>query len=315
MVDRPALIAWESYFEPGTKVLRNTRGIRDRRTLDVYERNQSGTAFRELLHRKPPERFDLSFLQECHRDLFDKVYPWAGQLRYVDMVISTDRAPRPFVDHQLIDTFFRGLSNQLQREGELRSCTDPRQWADRAGYYWAQVNNCHPFRQGNGRSTRLFMAQLAKAGGHDLDWSRVDRDFGHEAINGASRFGRVGQYEPMRTLLQYAATGSRDRSASPRQHLDFLDGQLGQELRSLTAIHDGQAHPREADYLAHVRRSAAQKLAVLPDRYPSRGAPTRPSGTEPERTTRAVTRRMSFGRTNRDARGSRQRNRGRDYGR
>ncbi|MBO0827278.1 MAG: Fic family protein [Streptosporangiales bacterium] len=306
--------AWHSYFEPGTEVLRNVHGIRDQWTLATYERRQSAAAFDELRRREPPQRFDLGYLQSCHRELLGSVYPWAGRLRYVNIVNPTDPAGA-FLDHRLIGTVFRNLTHQLQRERELRSCTDPRQWADRAGYYWAQVNNCHPFREGNGRSTRLFIAQLARAGGHDLDWSRIDREFGHEAVDEASRAGRVGQYEPMRTLLQYAATGGRDRSTSPRAHLEFLDRQLRQELYSQTAIHVGQARPREARYLDQARRSATRALAVLPGRYPSRGRQPNPPETRPERSARrTAAQRMSHDR-NRDPRDSPQQYRGRGYNR
>lgn len=305
MVHRPDESPWHSYFEPGTEVLRNTRGIRDKWTLTDYERRQSGTAFRRLLYREPPQRFDLGYLQSCHRELLGRVYPWAGQLRYVNMTNPTDPAGA-FLDHRLIDTVFRSLTHQLQREGELRSHSDPRQWADRAGYYWAQVNNCHPFREGNGRSTRLFMAQLAKAGGHNLDWGRIDREFGHEAVNQASRAGRVGEYEPMRTLLQYAATGAHDRSTSPCRHLDALDRQLGQELYSQTAIRIGRARPGEAQYLDQAQQSAVRMLVVLPHQYHSRGPRPHPAGTNPRGTSRASALRLSYDRANRDARDSRQ---------
>lgn len=34
----------------------------------------------------------------------------------------------------------------------------------------------HPFREGNGRTQRAFLRQLAREAGYDLDWSGVDRD-------------------------------------------------------------------------------------------------------------------------------------------
>lgn len=56
----------------------------------------------------------------CHRELFREVYPWAGQLRYINMANPTDPAGA-FLDRRLIDAHFKGLTDQLRREGELRS--------------------------------------------------------------------------------------------------------------------------------------------------------------------------------------------------
>lgn len=312
MVHRPGDHGWHSYFEPGTEVLQNTRGIRDQWTLATYERQMSGQAYVDLSRRRPPERFDLAYLQSCHRELFRDVYPWAGQLRYVNMRNPADPAGS-FLGHEFIETAFHGLTDQLRREGELRSLADPRQWADRAGYYWATVNNIHPFREGNGRSTRLFMQQLARAAGHDLRWERVDRDLGHEAVNEASRAGRKGQFEPMRELLQYAATGNRDRSASPREHLDFLDKQLRQELTSQTVIRVGEGDAREARYLDLARQSVNRVLAALPSRYPSREEQPQSPRTAPRGTTRPAALR-THDRDRRDSRDARPRYRDRGYG-
>jgi cell filamentation protein len=38
-----------------------------------------------------------------------------------------------------------------------------------------RINACHPFREGNGRTQRSFLRQLAAAAGWRLDWSALDR--------------------------------------------------------------------------------------------------------------------------------------------
>jgi cell filamentation protein len=53
---------------------------------------------------------------------------------------------------------------------------------DRAAYvqnmteFYSSLNYLHPFREGNGRTQRLFFRQLAKQSGYHLDFSGVDRD-------------------------------------------------------------------------------------------------------------------------------------------
>lgn len=254
--------AWQSYLQPGTNVLRNVPGIRDQLQLNFYERVTAGEVDRSLRERPPPERFDLPYLQRCHRELFGNVYPFAGELRYVGMHKSND-PDRPFVVPELIRGHFDALTAQLHREGELRRLSEPRQWADRAGYYWAEANRCHPFREGNGRSTRTFLHQLARAAGHQLDWDRIDRDLGHERINAASRAGQDNDQEPLRALLQYASTGTIERATSPRDQLDRLDKALAEELFVDTHIRAGVARPEAAGYLASVRSDVERELRRL----------------------------------------------------
>ena len=46
----------------------------------------------------------------------------------------------------------------------------------KAAYYFSEINAYHPFREGNGRTLRVFFSELAHKAGYHLDWSRVDND-------------------------------------------------------------------------------------------------------------------------------------------
>lgn len=46
----------------------------------------------------------------------------------------------------------------------------------RLAYYMAEINVIHPFREGNGRSTREYIRFLAMSNGYTLDWSKIDRN-------------------------------------------------------------------------------------------------------------------------------------------
>lgn len=43
-------------------------------------------------------------------------------------------------------------------------------------YLYDYLNFAHPFREGNGRTQPVFVAQLLAEPGHGLDWSKVDMD-------------------------------------------------------------------------------------------------------------------------------------------
>jgi cell filamentation protein len=55
----------------------------------------------------------------------------------------------------------------------------------------------HPFREGNGRSQRAFLSQLARDAGFRLDWEPVDRDANIDAARAAAD----GDLAPMRAML------------------------------------------------------------------------------------------------------------------
>jgi cell filamentation protein len=48
-------------------------------------------------------------------------------------------------------------------------------FASRAAYYLGELNAIHPFRDGNGRTQREFIRQLATGVGHRINWGRVTR--------------------------------------------------------------------------------------------------------------------------------------------
>jgi cell filamentation protein len=49
-------------------------------------------------------------------------------------------------------------------------------FACRAAYYLGELNAIHPFREGNGRTQREFIRQLAAEAGHRINWSRIGRE-------------------------------------------------------------------------------------------------------------------------------------------
>ena len=67
---------------------------------------------------------------------------------------------------------------------------DADEFSKRAGHYLGEINVLHPFREGNGRTQREFIGQLAQQAGHRIDWSGVSQasmtQASIEAYNGDS---------------------------------------------------------------------------------------------------------------------------------
>jgi len=73
--------ARDPYVYPGTNVLINNGDIRDQAELNRFEEDAVFVAFAAMKHRLITGPFDLRRLQETHRRIFGRVYPWAGELR------------------------------------------------------------------------------------------------------------------------------------------------------------------------------------------------------------------------------------------
>ena len=65
-------------------------------------------------------------------------------------------------------------SRPLFREGLLKNLA-PESFSERAGHYSGKLNVLHPFREGNARSIREFIGQLAHDAGYGIDWLGVAR--------------------------------------------------------------------------------------------------------------------------------------------
>ncbi|WP_198298395.1 Fic/DOC family protein [Bordetella genomosp. 8] len=116
-------------------------------------------------------KFDLAHLQAIHRHLFKDIYAWAGDIRSVDITKGSTR----FASHEQIVSYAPQITRKLAQEQFLKGLT-PSIFSARAGHYLGELNVLHPFREGNGRSIREFIGQLARGAGYDIDWRAIERD-------------------------------------------------------------------------------------------------------------------------------------------
>lgn len=100
-------------------------------------------------------------LQAIHRWLFEDVYEFAGQTRTLNIA----------KDH------FRFASALYLEEALKRISTMPQKTFEQIVAKYIEMNIAHPFLEGNGRSTRIWLdAILRKELGKVVDWSKIDRD-------------------------------------------------------------------------------------------------------------------------------------------
>ena len=100
-------------------------------------------------------------LQTIHRILFEDIYDFAGRIRAVNLAKGSFRfAPLMYLDAALqnIDKMPQGNFDQIVEK-------------------YVEMNIAHPFREGNGRATRIWLdCMLKKEIGMVVDWSKVDKE-------------------------------------------------------------------------------------------------------------------------------------------
>jgi cell filamentation protein len=165
---------WAKYFVPGTRTLANNLGIRDGDTLKTAERII--TTNRAIALERAPIKgnYDVAHLKSIHTALFKDVYPWAGQFRDVDLAKGrTEFAPAFPPVYRTLENYTGRLLETVARDNFHRG-VGKEAFVGKLSSTYNELNYAHPFREGNGRTTRIFLGQLAKDAGYHLDWSRVD---------------------------------------------------------------------------------------------------------------------------------------------
>lgn len=160
----------DPYLDPETGILRNLVGARTSADLDVAEADLVAVRTAELAERPPPATGDLSELKAIHRALFQDVYAWAGEVRTVDI-----RKSDWFLPVSMIEQAAAWVVEELRADDYLQEMKRPR-LVERLAYHFDRINYMHPFREGNGRTQRLFMSRVASDAGWRLDWIAVDAE-------------------------------------------------------------------------------------------------------------------------------------------
>lgn len=196
-------------------VLRNKLGLQDPTELSRIERNLSSIRLGELARGDQvfAEPFDYTRLQAIHHHLFQDVYPWAGQPRTWDIAKP---APDGQLSHFIAGDEVKSTAEQVFAELEQDDYLD--------GYEkdtpivlaraYSNLNVLHAFPDGNGRTNRLYIEQLAEHLEHPLEFDTDDQGEMLQATIAASR----GDTRDLETLFQQAAArASPELEAAPAE--------------------------------------------------------------------------------------------------
>lgn len=158
------------YCYPGLWTLRNNFNLFDHRELHEVERLATAQRLLELRIKPIKGNFDLEHLKKIHHYIFQDVYEWAGKLR----TVTIGKGGTWFLDHTRLEIAFGYVHEQLSKENFLRGIKDLDKFCERLAHYSDEINYIHPFREGNGRSTREYLRVLALEVGYELNYAKID---------------------------------------------------------------------------------------------------------------------------------------------
>ncbi|MDR0805341.1 MAG: Fic family protein [Enterobacteriaceae bacterium] len=145
-------------------VMNNKLGITDAVELARTEEKISKKKAIELFESGRLDVLDAGkyiSLSEIHNTLFGEIYDFVGKIREVNLAKGNFRfAPVMYLKAALdnIDTMPQSTYDEIIEK-------------------YVEMNVAHPFREGNGRSTRIWLDLMLKKELHQVvDWSKVDKD-------------------------------------------------------------------------------------------------------------------------------------------
>jgi cell filamentation protein len=186
----------DPYVYPGTSVLRNLRDIRVPELLSEFEADATARRLRQLERKPLTGRFDARHIQAIHHHIFQDVFEWAGDFGTVSISKSGD----PFAFPQHIVSSLDKTCGELQGEGHLVD-NNLEHFASRGAHYLGEINAIHPFREGNGRTQREFVRELALQSGLMIDWRQVSQAEMIEASRRSLRTDNAGLEQILRKAL------------------------------------------------------------------------------------------------------------------
>lgn len=172
----------EGQYQPNSdgKVLLNLQGITDPVEMNIQETDLLAELYIKVFA-EFPESLTMATLQSWHQQWLSSLYDWAGHYRSVDMSKPNIRFASPLLIPKLATKF---EESYLSRFSQLPEMNDEQLVSFLAELH-VEFILLHPFREGNGRISRLLLDVMAvQAGAETLDYSLWEKhkDFYFAAI-------------------------------------------------------------------------------------------------------------------------------------
>ncbi|AQX18476.1 Bartonella effector protein Bep8 [Bartonella sp. A1379B] len=170
-----------NYVYPHMKVLKNKHNIMSTKKLADECKRYAKKVMINLNKEPLPQEFDSSYLKYIHQRLFESTFEWAGYTRDLSFTFDDGTvAEMPMMKVPDSDIFYvqgKNIQESLKKFDQLLASKNNLQglsreeFIDEAVKLFAFLNSIAPFRAGNEPTQQIFFEKLAKAAGHQLDFS------------------------------------------------------------------------------------------------------------------------------------------------
>lgn len=156
------------YTYKGTNVLKNKLNIKSEEKLKEYETKVVALKLASIDKANIKRTFDKNHLINIHKYLFEDVYDFAGKYRKENITKENFRFSEYYYIEDNIDYVF----NKIKID-ELKKLSFD-ELIKKLSEIMTDLNVLHPFREGNGRTTREFVRELLNELGYDIKWFKID---------------------------------------------------------------------------------------------------------------------------------------------
>ena len=156
---------------PGTTILINKFDIRDEEKLSEIESVISSARYAEWLNAPQATTFDFDHYKAIHRFLFSDLYEWAGEVRTVNI----SKKGTQFTPAENIESQAQLIFERLRRCNYFKDLPHD-EFVEEIFDFYCVTNALHPFREGNGRAQRVFLTQLIRNAGYEINFADMDTD-------------------------------------------------------------------------------------------------------------------------------------------
>lgn len=156
----------------GTSCLVNKLGITDENKLSEIEANITLVKTAQLEEIPITGNFDVQHYKSIHYHLFCDLYDWAGKFRNINI----SKKGTHFANKDEIEVLCDNCFNHLKKLNYFRNMSFDN-FIENIIDLYCTLNIIHPFREGNGRTQRIFISQLIRYNGYDINFSDIDSDF------------------------------------------------------------------------------------------------------------------------------------------
>ena len=197
----------EAQFEPGSRgrVLKNILGIRSKRAMDEMEATKLADATDWVIrHVAADQRITAADICQWHKQWLGEMYPWAGEYRRVNI----SKGSFVFAMAAQVPRLMQEFERDVLKRYTPCNFDDPENVLEALAITHCELVLIHPFREGNGRLSRLLSQLMALQAGLPLLNFSVIKGKQRETYFAAVRAGMGRDYAPMVEIFRKVVKAS-----------------------------------------------------------------------------------------------------------